>query len=173
MEATVTGDDDMQVRNVVQVVALPPFVLGMKVPRYLPVPGAIEPEILAVDATGQPKPGIAISVRLIHRHWNAVLQASDFAAGSAKYVTQQLDRVVETRTLTSTQDLQHLRFEATEAGVYVVEATAEDRTGRRQTLRVDLFMAGGTPVTWAQPPARQITVSSDKDEYAPVRRQPC
>ena len=36
VEATVTGDDDIQVRGVQRVTALPPFVLGVKVPRYLP-----------------------------------------------------------------------------------------------------------------------------------------
>jgi uncharacterized protein YfaS (alpha-2-macroglobulin family) len=34
VEATVTGDDDLQVRSTQHIVALPPFVLGVKVPRY-------------------------------------------------------------------------------------------------------------------------------------------
>ena len=34
-------------------------------------------------------------------------------------------------------------------------------------MRVDLFMAGETPTTWAQPPGRTVAVSTDKDAYAP------
>src|SRR5690606_3120867 len=57
--------------------------------------------------------------------------------------------------------------EANEAGVYLVELQAEDRTGRRQTVRVDLFMAGDSAVTWARPPAQTVTVSPERDSYAP------
>ena len=42
VEATVTGDDDMQVRGVQRVTALPPFVLGVKMPRYMAQLGALE-----------------------------------------------------------------------------------------------------------------------------------
>jgi alpha-2-macroglobulin len=167
IEATVTGEDDAQIRNIQHVVAVPPFVLGMKVPRYLPKIGAIEPDILAVDADGKPLAGIAMTVRLIRRNWNSVLQASDFSQGSAKYVTQVIDETVEERRIASTAEVQHLHFDAKAAGVYIVELEAADRIGRKQTLRVDLFMAGETPVTWSQPPGRTVTVSTDKDAYAP------
>ena len=167
VEATVTGDDDTQIRSTQHVVAVPPFVLGMKVPRYLAQTGAIEPDILAADADGKPLPGIAMTARLIHRNWNSVLQASDFSQGSAKYVTQVIDETVEERQIASTEDVQHLHFDAPEAGVYIVELEAADRIGRRQTLRVDLFMGGDTPVTWSQPPSQTVAVSTDKDSYAP------
>ncbi len=108
-----------------------------------------------------------MTVRLIKRDWNSVLQASDFTQGTAKYVTQEIDRTLEERHVTSTGAAQTLNFAASEAGVYVVEVTATDRLGRRQTLRVDCFMAGDTPVTWSRPPAKTVTVKTDKDDYAP------
>ncbi len=167
IEATVTGDDDIQVRSTQSVVALPPFVLGVKVPRYLPGPGTIDPEVLVADAAGKPVADVAFTAKLIRRNWNSVLQASDFSQGAARYVTQVVDEVVEERNLTSTADVQALHFAAKDAGVYLVELSAEDKIGRRQTVQVDLFMAGATPVTWAQAPARAVTVSTDKDRYAP------
>ena len=167
VEATVTGDDDLQVRGVQRVNALPPFVLGVKVPRYLPQLGAIDPEILALDGDGKPVVGLPMTVKLIHRQWNSLLQASDFAQGSAKYQTQVMDETVETRQLTSTADAQTMHFGVAEAGVYLVEVTAADKVGRAQTVRVDLFMAGNTPVTWQHPPAETVTVSTDKDRYDP------
>jgi uncharacterized protein YfaS (alpha-2-macroglobulin family) len=167
VEATVTGDDGQQIRNVAEVRALPPFVLGLKMPRYLPQPGALAADLLALDAQGQPRPGVAMDVKLIKRDWNSVLQASDFTQGTAKYVTQEIDRPLEERHLTSTDAAQTLSFSPTEAGVYVVEVTAADRLGRRQTLRVDCFMAGDTPVTWARPPAKTVALKTDKDDYVP------
>ncbi|HET6235586.1 MAG TPA: alpha-2-macroglobulin family protein [Acetobacteraceae bacterium] len=167
VEATVTGDDGQQIRNVAHVPALPPFVLGVKMPRYLAQPGAIAADLLALDAEGKPRAGLDMTVRLIKRDWNSVLQASDFTQGTAKYVTQEIDRTLEERRVTSTDVAQTLNFNTTEAGIYVVEVTASDRLGRRQTLRVDCFMAGDTPVTWSRPPAKTVTLNTDKDDYAP------
>ncbi len=167
VEATVTGDDDIQVRGVKRITALPPFVLGLKVPRYIAQVGAIDPEILALDGDGKPVEGLPITVRLIHRQWNSVLQASDFAQGAAKYQTQVLDETVEERRVTSAADAVPMHFGISEAGVYLVELSAEDKAGRRQTVRVDLFAAGSTPVTWSRPPSQTVTLSADKDSYAP------
>lgn len=52
IEATVTGDDGIEVRNVQNVIALPPFVLGVKTPRYLEKPGSVTPEIIAINGKG-------------------------------------------------------------------------------------------------------------------------
>ncbi len=167
VEATVTGDDDMQVRSVQHVVALPPFVLGVKLPRYIPHAAAIDPEVLALDGDGNPQAGLKMTVRLIRRNWNSVLQASDFAAGSAKYDTQVIDETVAERQVVSGADATPLHFDTPQAGVYIVELTAADKIGRTQTVRIDSFVAGDTPVTWAQPPAQTMTMTPDKKEYAP------
>ncbi len=167
VEATVTGDDDMQVRATQRITVLPPFVLGLKVPRYIPTVGSIDPEVLALDAAAKPVVGLKMTVRLVHRQWNPVLVASDFAQGSAKYDTQTIDTTIAERTVTSGTDPATLHFPVTEAGVYLVELEAEDKVGRRQLVRVDLFVAGNTPVTWSKPPSQVVTISTDKPEYAP------
>ena len=164
VEATVTGDDDIQVRSIQNVVALPPFTLGVKIPRYLPQAGAIEPEILAVKADGTPLAGLDMNVRLVRRNWSSVLQASDFSQGSAKYVTQVIDETLVERKVTSGAEAQKLSFEAREAGVYLVQVEASDRIGRRQIVSVDFFMGGSTPVTWSRPPAETVSVSTEKEE---------
>ena len=167
VEATVTGDDDQQVRGVQRVTALPPFVLGVKVPRYVDKLGALDPEVVALDGEGHEIAGLAMTVKLIHRQWNSVLEASDFAQGSAKYQTQVLDETAAERQVSSGAAAIPVHFGVTEAGVYLVEVTAADKVGRTQTVRVDLFMAGNTPVTWQRPPAETVTVSTDKDKYDP------
>jgi uncharacterized protein YfaS (alpha-2-macroglobulin family) len=167
VEATVTGDDDMQVRGTQTVTALPPFVLGLKVPRYIAQPGAIDASLLALDGQGAPVPGLKMTVRLIHRQWNSTLQASDFAQGAAKYDTEVLDQTIEERHLTAATDALPLHFNVTDAGVYLVEAEATDKASRRQLVREDLFMAGATPVTWSRAPAQTVTMTPDKPHYDP------
>ncbi len=167
IEATVTGEDDIQVRNVVNVIATPPFALGLKAPRYVEKTGAIEAQAIAVDGKGAALAGLEMTARFIRRNWSSVLQASDFAQGSAKYVTQTIDETLVERKIASAAQAQALAFEAREAGVYLVQLEAYDRLGRRQQVSVDFFVGGQTPVTWARAPARAATVSTDKDAYAP------
>jgi len=167
IEATVTGENDIQVRNLINVSALPPFALGVKIARYQPRPGTIEPEIIAVKPSGEPVADLPMTVRFIKRNWTSVLQASDFSQGSAKYVTQVIDETLIERKVTSAKEAQRLSFEARDAGVYLVQLEAADKLGRRQQVTVDFFVGGDTPTTWARPPAQTATVTTDKDSYAP------
>jgi len=167
IEATVTGPDDIQVRTSTQVQALPAFVLGVKVPRYLETATSLQPEILAIGPQGTPVAGVPLTVKLVKRSWNSLLQAGDFSQGTAKYTTETIDEVIEERKIASGADALKLDFPIREAGVYLVQVEAADKIGRRQFVSVDLFVNGGAPVTWSRPPTETVAVSSDKDAYAP------
>jgi len=167
IEASVTGDDGVEVRNVQNVIAVPPFVLGVKTPRYVERPGAIAPELIAIDGKGEAIAGLQMTLRFIKRNWISTLQASDFAQGAAKYVTQTQDEVVLERKVASAKEAQKLELQAREAGVYLVQLEAHDRLGRRQQVSVDFFVGGETPVTFARPPASSATITTEKDKYAP------
>jgi len=167
IEATVTGDDGLEVRNVANVIALPPFVLGVKTPRYVERPGTVTPELIALDGKGAAVEGLDMTLRFIRRNWISTLQASDFAQGSAKYVTQARDETVLEKKVTSTKEAQKITLDAREAGVYVVQLEARDRIGRRQQVSVDFFVGGETPVTFKRPPSSSAIVTTEKDKYAP------
>ncbi|MEF3365689.1 MG2 domain-containing protein [Methylocystis sp. 9N] len=167
IEATVTGDDGIEVRNVQNVIALPPFVLGVKTPRYVERPGAVTPELIAIDGKGETVVGLEMTLRLIRRNWISTLQASDFAQGAAKYVTQAHDETLIERKVASAKEAQKIELETREAGVYIVQLEAYDRLKRRQQVSVDFFVGGDTPVTFARPPAESATITTDKDKYAP------
>src|SRR4029077_12687908 len=91
VEATVTGEDDQTVTTTQHVLALPPFVLGAKVPRFLERARSIDPEIIAVGPEGKTIAGQEVIVRLLRRQWHSTLQATDFSQGVAKYVTDIVD----------------------------------------------------------------------------------
>ncbi len=167
IEATVTGDDGIEVRNVQNVIALPPFVLGVKTPRYVEKPGVVTPELIAVDGKGETIAGVEMTLRLIKRNWISTLQASDFAQGAAKYVTQVQDETVFERKVTSAKEAQKIELTTKDAGVYVVQLEAYDKLKRRQQVSVDFFVGGDTPVTFARPPAASATITTDKEKYAP------
>jgi uncharacterized protein YfaS (alpha-2-macroglobulin family) len=167
VEATVTDVDDSTVTATQRIVALPPFVLGLKAPRFLDVGEKLEPEILVLGPTDEPLVGQALTVRLLRRQWHSHLQASDFSDGAARYVTDVVDELVTTREVTSTAEPLHLPLPTDGAGVYVIEVEGRDRLGRAQVIAVDLFAAGDEKVAWPKPTAQTFEVSADKASYKP------
>ncbi|HEY4162627.1 MAG TPA: alpha-2-macroglobulin family protein, partial [Dongiaceae bacterium] len=165
IEATVTGDDDQTVTSTQQVAALPPFAIGVKVPRYLKTADAVQAEVLLEGLDGKLVAGKTVSVTLLKRRWISQLQASDFTQGSAKYVTETVDEKVSQQPLTSADDPQKLDLKLSGAGVYILKVEARDSLGRNQSVAVDFFADGGTPVTWSRPPAAVFKVTTEKPEY--------
>ncbi|MDR3439137.1 MG2 domain-containing protein [Telmatospirillum sp.] len=167
VEATVVGDDDQTVTNSQEILALPPFVLGVKVARFLEHADRITPEIVVEDGQGKTITGQQVTVRLLRRQWNSILQASDFTQGSAKYVTEVIEDKVAETTFTSGTQAATPSFPINGAGVYLVEVESQDKLGRLQTVKVDLFAGGDRPATWSRPPAEVFSVAPDKTAYAP------
>src|SRR5947208_13033330 len=86
VHATVTGPDDQTVTTTKHVVALPPFLLGLKVPRYLERATEVAPEVIVVDPDGSLQKGTEVKVRLLNRQWHSHLRASGFSSRAARYV---------------------------------------------------------------------------------------
>ena len=166
-EATVTGADNQQVTNVSETRALPPFVMGMKVPRYLEDAKEVKPELIAVGVEDRPAVGQSITVRFFRRLWHSHLRETAFATGEAKYVTEQEDVKLEERTLTMQEKPTIPSFAVPAPGVYVVELTSRDKLGRVQTLSADLYLGGKGAVAWAKAREGVFTVSPDKAKYRP------
>lgn len=167
VEATVTGDGDETVTATRRVTALPPLIIGLKVPRFLSSARRITPEIVVLDPDGEPLGGAELTVRLLQRQWHAHLQAGDFTDGAARYVTETVDVFVDERQILSDERPRSLSLDIPEAGVYIVEVSGADAMGRAVRVRADLFASGGEPVSWQAPEAGVFTMVSDKDAYDP------
>ncbi len=167
VEATVTGADDQTVTATKRVLALPAFVLGLKVPRYVERAERLEPEVIAVGPDGKPLAGLPITVRLLRRSWHSVLRAGDFSEGAAKYQTDVVDEKIVEITVKSGDAPVKVPLALAGAGVYVVELEARDRLERAQTVAVDLYAGGAEALAWSKPVAGVFTAASDKKEYAP------
>jgi len=166
-EATVTGADDQEVSAVTEVLALPPFVLGMKLDRYKKEAVSIDPQLIAVGVDDKLLAGQKIEVRLFKRTWHSHLRESHFATGEASYVTEQEDQKLEEKTVTTTAEALTVSLPTRGAGVYVVELVARDALGRVQSLSADLYIGGKEPVAWQKGQAGVFDVVPDKARYAP------
>ena len=167
VEATLTGADEQTVTATRRVQALPPFVLGLKVPRYLERAERIQPEILVAGPDGQLLEGQQVTVRLLHRQWHSYLRAGDFSDGEARYITDVVDVKVSETQLSSASEPLQLDLPIERAGVYVVELEAHDQLGRAQVVSVDLYAGGEEPVAWQKPINNLFTVSTDQPKYRP------
>jgi uncharacterized protein YfaS (alpha-2-macroglobulin family) len=166
-EVTVTGADNQPVSSAQEVRALPPFVLGMKLPRYSEKPFTLSPEILAVGINDKPVKGQEVTVRLYKRIWHSHLRETHFATGEARYVTEQEDVKLAEKAVTTEEKPVTPAFELKESGVYVVELVARDKLGRVQTLSADLYVGGQTPVAWQKSRQGVFSLTPDKPKYRP------
>jgi uncharacterized protein YfaS (alpha-2-macroglobulin family) len=166
-EATVTGPDEQQVSSSFEVKGLPPFVLGMKLQRYLEKATEIRPQIVAIGPDDKPVVGQQVQVRVYRRIWRTQLRETPFATGQAKYVTEQEDVKLAEKTVRTAAEPVAAAFPITEAGVYVVELVGRDRLGRVQTLSADLYAGGPGAVAWQKPREGVLQLTPDKAAYAP------
>lgn len=167
IEATVTGPDDQTVTATRTVVALPPLVLGLKVPRYIERAQRIAGEMLVAGPDGALLPGHDVTVRLLRREWHSHLRASDFSDGAARYQTDVVDQKVSETTVKSGAEPSRFDLPIDRAGVYLIELEAHDRLGRAQVVRTDLYAGGQQPVSWAKPVSHVFSVVTDKARYDP------
>lgn len=167
VHATVRGADEQTVTASKRIAAVPAFILGLKLERFLKDTMIINPEVLVLDHEAKPLEGLEFHLRLMHRQWHSYLKESDFTTGKAEYVTDVVDVPLIQQTLVSTAGPMGLSYPVEAAGVYVVEIEAQDRLGRRQSVSADLYVAGDTPVAWEKPKANVFETAPDKTAYDP------
>jgi alpha-2-macroglobulin len=171
VEASVTGNDGRVVTATREVLALPAFALGVRVPRVVRGNKSVSAELLSLAPNGAPEADREVNVRLLQREWHAQLRVGNFASGVARYITEPVDRELWSDTVRTTADKPvQLNLPVAEAGVYILRLSARDALGRVQVVERDFFVAGDDPVTWSRPPARTFQVTSDRDSYAPGER---
>lgn len=167
IEATVTGADAQTVSNTKAIIALPPFTLGLRLPRLFKQDAKITADLLVLGLDGKPKVGQELQVRVLQRQWHSYLVESDFTTGKAKYVTDVVDLPLKDEILRSIDGPLAFSFSAPEAGVYIVEVLSRDALGRLQKVKADTFVAGDEPVSWQKPKEQVFEVVWDKDAYDP------
>lgn len=165
IEATVTGPDGQTATAVKQVAGRPPFMLGINTSRVLNPGNPILSQVVLLNPEGNPEPGMDMTVRLIRRTWHTALKAGNYGSGDLKYETHTVETPLATRTVISGDKPLEIVFPVTDAGVYIVEASARDKAGRLQRVAMDVFVQGPEPVTWERAPDRRFSLRTDKPVY--------
>lgn len=165
VEATVTDVDQQTVTDTRQILSLPAFILGLKTNRYVTSGSTISASLAAIGIDEKPVTNQKVHVALKKMAWNSYLQESDFARGEPQYITEEEISVVEERDILTENTPSELTFSHLEPGVYIFDITSNDKLGRQQSLKVDLFLAGNKAVTWKKDEQNIFETVPDKGSY--------
>lgn len=167
VEAEVRGTDEQSVSSVKTISVMPPFTLGLKLPRVIKNQTTVDAESLVIGPDGKALAGQEYRIRLMRRQWHAYLRESDFTTGDVKYETDIVDVPILEETHFSTANPEKHTYAVEEAGVYVLEMAARDHLGRLQKVFTDFFVAGNTAVSWEKSKDMVFEMAWDKDRYNP------
>ena len=167
-EATVRGADTQTVTTVKEVSALPAFMIGLKIDRFISHERVLRPRVVVIGHDEKPVGGKQIIVRFYQRQWHSYLVESDFTTGEAKYVSDVVDTSIFEKEYTTSAEILELAHPVEEPGVYVVEVLGLDHLGRMQRVQKDLYIAGDDGgVAWEKPDGNIFETTLDKAVYAP------
>jgi hypothetical protein len=165
IQASVRGADAQTVSQSKRVLALPPFSIGLKLPRFETESMAVKGSIIVLDHLERPLAGKDLTLKLYERQWHSYLSESDITTGQAKYVSDVVDSFVLEKPIVSKSEAVAFDIPVENAGVYIVEIQGRDAVGRLQSVKSDLYIAGPTPVAWKRTTAAVFETSLDKKKY--------
>lgn len=168
IEATVRGADSQTVSDTKEVIALPPFTLGINIDKFLKETKTISPQVVLLDYNDKPISGREFTMRLYRREWHSYLTETDFTTGQAKYVSDIVDNKIYEKVHKALSDKPTpIEIDVEESGVYVLEVLAYDDLGRMQKVRSDFYISGETPVSWKKTQSNVFETVLDKKKYKP------
>jgi uncharacterized protein YfaS (alpha-2-macroglobulin family) len=169
VEATVTDADKQTVSSRHTVVALPPFILGVRANRHITSGSAISARVAAIGVNDSLIAGQKVNVELKRVTWASYLADSDFSSGKPKYITDETVELVEEKAVVTGKEPTAVEFKNRQPGVYILELSSRDRLGRLQTVRVDLYLAGGgaESQTWKKAEQNLFETVTDRNSYEP------
>ncbi len=168
VEATVTDADMQTVSARHSVIALPPFILGIRANRHITSGSTISAKIAAIGVNDSLIAGQKVTVELKRVSWASYLIDSDFSSGKPKYITNETADLVEERSVVTEAAPTSIEFKNQQPGVYVLALSSRDKLGRLQTVKIDLYLAGGEQQqTWKKPEQSVFETVTDRNSYEP------
>jgi len=167
VEATVTDADRQTVSARQTVIALPPFILGVRANRHITSGSTISARVAAIGVNDSLIAGQKVTVELKRVSWTSYLADSDFSQGKPKYITDETTELVEERSIVTENKPKPVEFKNQKPGVYVLELSSRDRLGRLQSVKIDLFLSGSGSQAWKKAEQNVFETVMDRNSYEP------
>lgn len=142
------------------------FYVGLKPPKdmFVTTGKPVAVGAVAVEPSGRKRAGVAVTVDLVRRTWQTVVESRGDAGGS--YQSKVTDKLVGSCTITSAASLASCNVTPAEAGYYVLHAHAKDPRGNDVASSTGIYVVGdSTDVGWAMEDAAKLELVADKKTY--------
>lgn len=106
-----------------------------------------------------------ITVELVRREWNSVRKSD--VDGRFRWVTEVEDKVVQTLKLSTESKATTTKLKPSEAGYYVIRATATDSKANKILSESSFYAHGTGYVPWGRSDDDSIELVADKPKYSP------
>jgi alpha-2-macroglobulin len=151
------------------VVAPAPWYIGVRRPDYFAdVASGTNIDVVAVDRSGQPVPGVPVTVTLLHVQWNSVRHAE--GGGFYSWQTERLETPAGTWSVTSGATPVSLHVPIPEGGYYELRAVAHDTAGRTARTDTDFYGLGKGYTAWERSDNNRITLEPERKTWKPGER---
>ena len=167
IEAAVIDSSRQAVSARHTVVALPPLTLALRASRHIKSGSTISARVAAVDVNDSLIVGQKVAVELKRISLTPRLADSDFSSGSPEYTTVETVEPVEKKNVRTKDKPLPVEFKNQEAGAYILELSSRDRSGRRYSVKTDIYLVGGRPQPWKKQEQDTFETVSDRNTYEP------
>ncbi|WP_394849434.1 Ig-like domain-containing protein [Pendulispora brunnea] len=147
------------------------FYVAMKPPgaMFQAKGSSLKVELAAIEPSGRRRAGVPITVELVKRTWHSV--AAESGEMGMHYDSRAVDKVMATCTATTAaQGLSACNVPLTEAGYYIVHASAAD--GRKNPVRASTSIyvltandGDALDVGWSMDDTSKLDIVADKKSY--------
>ncbi|RMH72010.1 MAG: hypothetical protein D6675_05360 [Gemmatimonadetes bacterium] len=117
-------------------------------------------DLIVLDQQGQPVAGHTVSISISRIYWQSVLRQQ--SNGRTRYVSEKQEHVVKQDQITSSGDIQHIRFTPHEYGQYRVEVT-DPASGHRAAIA--FYAAGWGWSPWSMEHPDRLELDVEKEHY--------
>lgn len=140
--------------------------LGPQDGGFVAVGSKVRPSIVAADAAGRRRAGVAVHVRLLARTWQSVLRAA--GDSGATYDSRAVDTEVASCDVVTVAAPVSCDLVAMKGAYYILRATARDARGNPVAASQGLYaVADDASFGWPMGDGRRIELVADKASYAP------
>ncbi len=167
VEVEVTDADRQSSTGTASVLVLPgEFVLGLeRPPFFIAAAHGLASSVVALTPDGTPRPGIAVEVLLLRRHWESVRrrEVSGRYVFESTPVTEEIGRV----EVATADEPVPLRLALEQGGEYALLARARDGRGNTVTASTSFYVFGSGFAAWRFDRDNRIELVAERQRFAP------
>ncbi|HPW56501.1 MAG: hypothetical protein KA072_13080 [Thermoanaerobaculaceae bacterium] len=141
-------------------------VVGIKRPGYfIQATKGVVSTIAVLTPDGAAKPGLAVNVKLVRRHWESVRRRE--VSGRYIFESRAIQTVISEQAMTSAAEPVPVRFELTESGEYALVAEAVDGRGNKVVSSTDFYVFGAGYTPWRMDQENRIELVAERPTVKP------